>query len=609
MWQVLGIKPTDDLSVIKRAYAKMLKVHHPEDDSEGYQRLREAYDAAIEWVKSDRSVQETEEEEDDSSWEEDEDNGYVPHQLNGLNEEQRVISLQADRNAAAKIHAFMKKLSSLYDDFYARMDVQCWSELLEDDALWNMEIKEELNEQVRWFFDHHRDVPNFVWELLEESQLITEDMDEEYEDLYIFLRHQQAVPELSYAFMHLAPDIDHEAFWLNRKFAYFLFVKGDMEQAGRYIEEAYNLFPNDPELLRLRGRYWIEQRNWEEALATYEHLSTLYPDDLETYYICANIWFDMGSFEQAQSACKFLLEQEPTNKDFLILLGKCELRLGRAEQAREIWNQLSPDQLDIGTVAYLAEAQSICIRQVERGASSGRKQRLAELYREAGKPSLKYQLQAMKYGLYTLRPIRLLIVIILLGLFTSGVGGAYYKLIQERMETTTEVTSIEQLGQLNNVKIHLMLDNASNTTIVVVKHKDGTKTYTTQAEAKIMGYDKRKISYMSIGFLNDVPLAVITNNDEKIDYASGDHVEVTGRMMSAVPEELLHIKSSVLVQPKSLEVDQDLLKKPYIDTTSVIPDKEMPVKIVIASIMFWLLLLLEVYLMYRFYRIFKSFRY
>ncbi|MFD3246564.1 hypothetical protein [Rahnella aquatilis] len=46
IWSVLGIEPTQDLSVIKRAYARQLKNTRPDQDPEGYQRLREAFDAA-----------------------------------------------------------------------------------------------------------------------------------------------------------------------------------------------------------------------------------------------------------------------------------------------------------------------------------------------------------------------------------------------------------------------------------------------------------------------------------------------------------------------------------------------------------------------------------
>jgi hypothetical protein len=45
-----GIEPTTDDAVIRRAYARELKQHRPDQDPQGYQ-LREAFDAAKEYAK------------------------------------------------------------------------------------------------------------------------------------------------------------------------------------------------------------------------------------------------------------------------------------------------------------------------------------------------------------------------------------------------------------------------------------------------------------------------------------------------------------------------------------------------------------------------------
>nr|WP_086938478.1 J domain-containing protein [Thaumasiovibrio occultus] len=46
-WHILGISPTDNEDEIKRAYRAQLKHHHPEDDPEGFQQLKQAYDQAL----------------------------------------------------------------------------------------------------------------------------------------------------------------------------------------------------------------------------------------------------------------------------------------------------------------------------------------------------------------------------------------------------------------------------------------------------------------------------------------------------------------------------------------------------------------------------------
>lgn len=63
-WEVLGIDPTPDERAIKRAYAKQLKQTRPDEDKEGFLRLRAAYEHALEirhWHED------ADEEEDDDS--------------------------------------------------------------------------------------------------------------------------------------------------------------------------------------------------------------------------------------------------------------------------------------------------------------------------------------------------------------------------------------------------------------------------------------------------------------------------------------------------------------------------------------------------------------
>lgn len=42
-WEILGIEPTSDKKTIKRAYAKLLKQYHPEENPEEFKQIQAAY--------------------------------------------------------------------------------------------------------------------------------------------------------------------------------------------------------------------------------------------------------------------------------------------------------------------------------------------------------------------------------------------------------------------------------------------------------------------------------------------------------------------------------------------------------------------------------------
>ena len=51
LWTTLGLEATKDVSAIKRAYAEKAKTCHPEEDPEGFLRLRKAYQTALDYAE------------------------------------------------------------------------------------------------------------------------------------------------------------------------------------------------------------------------------------------------------------------------------------------------------------------------------------------------------------------------------------------------------------------------------------------------------------------------------------------------------------------------------------------------------------------------------
>ena len=52
IWETLGIEPTTDVKLIRRRYAELVRLYHPEDQPEVYQEIVEAYQEALTYARS-----------------------------------------------------------------------------------------------------------------------------------------------------------------------------------------------------------------------------------------------------------------------------------------------------------------------------------------------------------------------------------------------------------------------------------------------------------------------------------------------------------------------------------------------------------------------------
>ena len=58
-WEILGIEPTTDVKLIRRRYAELVRLYHPEDQPEIYQQIVEAYQSALREARSKKTRQES----------------------------------------------------------------------------------------------------------------------------------------------------------------------------------------------------------------------------------------------------------------------------------------------------------------------------------------------------------------------------------------------------------------------------------------------------------------------------------------------------------------------------------------------------------------------
>lgn len=350
-WEILGIEPTDDLSVIKKAYSRQLKNHHPEDDPEGYQNLREAYDSITKMVKQQKRAEKeaafatTDEAEMEVDIPEEtitEDEEYVPatslfpDHIGSLHEPLSDVALLLDQAEA------------LYVDFEARLDEGRWMDLLDQDVLWNMELQQRVSEEMLLFIWHHCLLPKRIWILLENQfgwqQMLKEgnhSLDEEdAEHFYRFYERRIGYfPALRYDWT-IGEEMDHEAFFHALESAYDEWFKGDFEASEAYAKTALSLFDRHPDVHKLLGQLHLHQGRVKHALPHLVEVTKLDPDDLDAQLSSARALYEDGAYEESAAVLAYLIELEPENTDFLNLYGKVLFKQKKLVEARRVFKQV-----------------------------------------------------------------------------------------------------------------------------------------------------------------------------------------------------------------------------------------------------------------------------
>ncbi len=257
-FQILGILPTKDEAAIKAAYREKLVHVNPEDDPEGFKQLRQAYEAACTYA---RSEQETEKEED-----------LTPSGL------------------------WLKEVEAVYIHISRRRDAACWKELLAAPVLVDLEEEEACTEKLlRFLMDHFR-LPADVWKLLDERFHLVENREKLYEtyprDFVDFAvgRCKQG-DDMAYELFEGPEDANYDLFMRS----YFDCLNAQdadqKEAAARAIEQAETLGIYHPHLEAAKAIQMEKEGHREEALAQMEALYEKYPQDVSIPYQMAELYF------------------------------------------------------------------------------------------------------------------------------------------------------------------------------------------------------------------------------------------------------------------------------------------------------------------------------
>ena len=304
IFHILEIEETKDEDSIRAAYRVLLKKTNPEDDPEGFKRLRQAYEEALRFA-----AQSDEKEGEEDAGEKDE------------------VDLWIDR------------VEEHYRNVYARGDIKSWQELLSDPVCEELDTSMEAREKMLVFLMDHVQIPHEVWKLLDEVFEIRENREA--------LIQQYPINFIDYVIYY----IENETF-----IPYDLFEKRDSvekrsdeekpeeeEDDGDAYINGYLNVKRKIDAGEAEGGSGSECMQELNDLAAYEVYHPFEDVERVRLYLVAAKAGLPESESMAQVAVRLaedLMERYPGQSYIELYAGEANWEAGEKEKAKEIWQSI-----------------------------------------------------------------------------------------------------------------------------------------------------------------------------------------------------------------------------------------------------------------------------
>lgn len=279
VFQVLGIELTKDERAIKNAYREKLAVTNPEDNPEGFKRLRTAYEEACRYAT--QSDEENVPERDESP--------------SGL---------------------WVEKAVKIYKNIRTRQDVNEWKALFEEDIFFALEEEENCRFKLLRFLMENFKLPTDIWKLLDEKLHIREDAASLREVFpgdfirYIVTRCERG-EDVEFGQFEGDPEADYDLYLQYYDYCWNALGEKQYEQVEEYLKNADDLMIYHPVMEVCRAYLWVEQKKIDEAVAHLEKLKERYPADA---MICYNLAEILWHNDQKEQAAQVYIELKETNE-------------------------------------------------------------------------------------------------------------------------------------------------------------------------------------------------------------------------------------------------------------------------------------------------------
>lgn len=265
-FQILGTEPIKDESCIRQAYRALLSDNNPEDNPEGFKRLRQAYETALQYARTAEDGQRQEEKTETDIW--------------------------------------MEQVEAVYRSFSRRMNPVCWQDLLRADVCQSLADEEEVRAKLFGFLaGHFRLLPD-IWRILDEHFLIEEEKETFEEHLPAeFVRYMlsqiHGEVHFPYEYFEGRDDADYDAWTASYFQLYEAVEEKNIARAEELIKNMEGMEIRHPLAEMERARIMMLKGEKEDAFQTASLLLEKYPDEIRILILGSGILWECGEADRA----------------------------------------------------------------------------------------------------------------------------------------------------------------------------------------------------------------------------------------------------------------------------------------------------------------------
>lgn len=260
-FQILEIERTKDEGAIRDAYRKKLAVTNPEDDPEGFKKLRAAYEEARRFAREAETPEE-----------------------------------QSDPRDTSPSGLWVGKAEKIYGNIRTRQDADAWKRLFDEDVFVSLEEEENCRMKLLKFLAEHYRLPTEIWRLLDKKLSIVSDaaaLREKFpaDYLHYITDKCQRGEDVDFKLFEGAEDAEYDLFFRYYERSWQLLQEGKTEEAGQTLEKADALGIRHPVLEICRAGYLRAQGKADEAIELLEGQYGRYPkDSMLAYNLAELLW-------------------------------------------------------------------------------------------------------------------------------------------------------------------------------------------------------------------------------------------------------------------------------------------------------------------------------